>query len=217
MSGPVPFNLTTRALPPGWVQRLNSCRATGEVQGGEVSILGVRLILKTQISDGTRLSATVRDGNVILQDAQELDAEREAIQTQIQSQQQQRDVERDAQQLRAYEANLKLRLPVPFTVGFKARLSGLLSHSDGSGHARNTRCHILLLGELHEGKLYRPAQSFLCTSASRTNGREWVPPAYRGPVHTLPAVNCPVCLRLAQTLSKSSAATYQVAEALSSD
>jgi hypothetical protein len=79
--------------------------------------------------------------------------------------------------IRDYEqacaANGKLNVPVRWTSGLKTVLSGLSSSSNGTGdNARSVR-HILLLESLEEGRLLRPANTLLCTSAGGSNGQAW--------------------------------------------
>ena len=107
-----------------------------------------------------------------------------------------------AAQRDAEDANARLRIPVQWTSGLKTLLSGLSATSNGSGDNRRSVTHILLLEPLDEPKLQRPAQTFLCTSASGSNGQAWT-----GKLHThsqgaagpyVSKVTCAQCLKIAR-------------------
>jgi hypothetical protein len=104
-------------------------------------------------------------------------------------------------QVEAERENAKLRIPVRWTSGQKRVLSGLLRNSSGTGENAKTVNHVLLLEPLAHGKFQRSSGSFLCTSASGSNGQDWT--GYRhssdhgadGPY--VSQITCKQCLKLA--------------------
>ncbi|MGF6996734.1 hypothetical protein [Paraburkholderia sp. GAS32] len=125
-------------------------------------------------------------------------AEREAYQAQQDREYRDRQ---DKWQREAEAANALLRIPVRWTSGLKTVLSGLSQNSMGTGTNRRSVAHILLLEPLDAGTLHRPANSFLCTAESGTNGKQWT-----AQLHTLSVgskgpyvsqITCRQCLKLA--------------------
>jgi len=107
---------------------------------------------------------------------------------------------REAMQRQAEERNAKLRIPVRWTSGFKAVLSGLQEGSWGDGHNRRSVAHILLLEAIKDGRFSRPANGFLCTTESRDNGMKYTSlddhsVGVHGPY--VSEINCRQCLKVA--------------------
>lgn len=107
----------------------------------------------------------------------------------------------EAIQRQAEERNGTLRIPVRWTSGFKAVLSGLQEGSWGDGRNRRSVAHILLLEEIKDGRFSRPANGFLCTTESRDNGMNYTSldnhsVGVHGPY--VSEINCRQCLKVAQ-------------------
>jgi hypothetical protein len=104
-------------------------------------------------------------------------------------------------QARAEAANAKLNIPVRWTSGEKPVLSGLSRNSWGDGRNRRSVNHVLLLEPISEGRFTREAESFLCTSGSGTNGKQWTDdPTTYSVGHEgkyVSCINCTQCLKLA--------------------
>ena len=98
--------------------------------------------------------------------------------------------------------NGAIHLPVRWIPGMKDVLSGLSEQSNGDGCNRATVQHILLLEDLHDGRLRRRAGSFLCTSAGGSDGLRYSgqPEAMHvdGEGRLYPAkITCQACLQCA--------------------
>lgn len=70
-------------------------------------------------------------------------------------------------------ANQQLNIPVRWTSGQKIVLSGLSERSDGSGRNARSVVHVLLLEPLNDKRLSRSANSFLCTTPSGSDGKDY--------------------------------------------
>lgn len=109
----------------------------------------------------------------------------------------------DEEKSNAWAFNAALKLPVPWSVGIKDVLSGLSERSNGDGYNRATVEHIVLEQDLVVGRLKRSKGDFLCTSASRDNGKSWSGATSsaisdgQGGTYA-PKVSCKACLKLAQ-------------------
>jgi hypothetical protein len=71
----------------------------------------------------------------------------------------------------ADQHNGKLNIPVRWTSGQKKVLSGLTASSAGTGENIRTVNHVLLLGDISEGRFVRKSGSFLCTSPGGSDGQ----------------------------------------------
>lgn len=107
--------------------------------------------------------------------------------------------------LNAKTVNENLKIPVRWTVGQKSVLSGLSESSWGDGRNRRSVDHVLLLEDLVDGKFVRTAHSFLCTTESGSNGKQYshlesfaMGNAEAGVAPYVPAVTCKQCLARAQ-------------------
>lgn len=104
-------------------------------------------------------------------------------------------------QIRAHQENAKLHIPVRWTSGQKRVLSGLLRNSSGTGENARTVNHVLLLEPLAAGKIERSSGSFLCTSASGSNGQDWTGFRHSSDHGTdgryVSQITCKQCLKLA--------------------
>lgn len=108
----------------------------------------------------------------------------------------------DALRDEALAFNAKISLPVQWDVGIKDVLSGLSESSWGDGRSKATVHHIYLLEAFDAGRFKRRKGDFLCTSASRSNGRRWSAAVverahdrFNAPYQS--KVTCKACLRLA--------------------
>lgn len=103
---------------------------------------------------------------------------------------------------RAKSENAQLLIPVRWTSGRKTVLSGLSANSNGDGQNARTVTHVLLLDEISEGRFKRRANSFLCTSASGSDGQGWTGQLWTndrgvsGP--HVSCITCQSCLKLAK-------------------
>lgn len=109
----------------------------------------------------------------------------------------------NANRVAADAFNAALRIPVPFEVGIKNRLSGLSEQSYGDGRNVATVEHVFLLEPLSEGRLSRSAGDFLCTALNGTNGKQWsanvVDHRVDGDGNLYrPMVTCKACLTVAR-------------------
>lgn len=99
--------------------------------------------------------------------------------------------------------NATLYLPVRWDTGIKHVLSGLSANSWGDGHSAATVVHILLLEPLHEGRLHREANTFLCSSSANHDGKQWLDHKQErwqdgDGQDFAPRVTCKACLGIAQ-------------------
>ncbi|TLX16467.1 hypothetical protein FFR93_03785 [Rhizobium sp. MHM7A] len=155
---------------------------------------------------GTEVRLTKIGGGFILAEEQETQALRFEATRQKELAKIEKDKEAQRQrlrdrQIRAEQENAKLHIPVRWTSGQKRVLSGLLRNSSGTGENARTVNHVLLLERLADGKFERSSGSFLCTSASGSNGQDWT--GYR---HSsdhgvdgryVSQITCKQCLKLA--------------------
>ena len=112
-----------------------------------------------------------------------------------------RNIERSLRLMRrAAEVNASLLIPVPWTSGFKSVLSGLSENSWGDGRSLRTVIHVLLLGDVREGRFVRNSGNFLCTAPGGSDGMQWVSPAtHRTGEHGnfVSEITCKQCLKIA--------------------
>lgn len=103
---------------------------------------------------------------------------------------------------RAESVNGGLKVPVRWTSGRKIVLSGLSANGWGDGANARTVTHILLLEPIAEGRFTRPAQSFLCTSAKGSDGKDWTDSRSTSSEaedgRYVSEINCQQCLKLAR-------------------
>ena len=181
-------------------------------EDGRVVMYRDSLVLKsgTIPPAGTDLYLTRIDGFIIAETL-ESRAKRleETRQVEFALAQKRKDAERQnlrELQERAERENAKLHIPVRWTSGVKRVLSGLSRNSSGTGENARTVNHVLLLESLSEGKFERTAGTFLCTSASGSNGRDWTD--YRsssdyGPEgRYVSRITCKQCIKLAARWEK---------------
>lgn len=108
---------------------------------------------------------------------------------------------------KAKEVNGKLNIPVRWTSGIKPVLSGLSEHSWGNGEKRSTVVHILILESVKDGRFVRPADNFLCTASSGSNGKQWTEQMHShlsnedGPF--VREITCKQCLKVAMRWANS--------------
>lgn len=127
---------------------------------------------------GTEVRLTKIGGDFILAERPETRAARleETRQKELAKIEKDKEAQRQRlrdRQIRAEHENAKLHIPVRWTSGQKRVLSGLLRNSSGTGENARTVNHVLLLEPLADGKFERSSGSFLCTSASGSNGQDW--------------------------------------------
>ena len=104
--------------------------------------------------------------------------------------------------------NRAIKLPVPWSIGFKDVLSGLSERSNGCGTNKSTVYHVVLHEALDSGRLKRTPFSFLCTAPSGNDGKDWggcnADPIhhYDGEGNTYkPKPTCKACLKLLERFS----------------
>lgn len=108
---------------------------------------------------------------------------------------------KDRQEAQAF--NARIQLPVQWCAGHKSVLSGLSERSMGNGRNKASVEHILLKEDLSAGRLKRKAGSFLCTTASGSNGMRYGSPESsmiydeHGPAYQ-PKITCVNCLKAAE-------------------
>lgn len=183
-------------LHPLWMQSFRGQVQDGEVAGdGGVMVQGVSLSFaqpRPPLAVGTAVKVWV-DFHFLCAESAELASHEKA-------QKEAAALKACAEQLKHTQSaegveqfNQSLRVPVAWRVGIKDVLSGLSEHSDGSGRNRASVSHILLLSELHDGRIHRHAGDVLCTSRSQSNGKNWSNQREEGRGR----VTCPRCLQLA--------------------
>ena len=69
--------------------------------------------------------------------------------------------------------NAQFDIPFKWSVGIKDVLSGLSFNSMGNGRNSATVGHVLVLEDVQIGRLKRQAFTFLCTSKSGSDGKNW--------------------------------------------
>lgn len=128
---------------------------------------------------------------------------REEQERQAQLQKQRLRSEQDLKErLQAQQFNARIQLPVQWCAGHKSVLSGLSERSLGNGRNKASVEHILLKEDLNAGRLQRKAGSFLCTTASGSNGQRYGTPESsliydeHGPAYP-PKITCTSCLKAA--------------------
>lgn len=140
-----------------------------ELVAGAVPAVGTALVLHWQ---GSLVFAEPRASF-----DERLEQEKSATKARADAWNEARNREQAARQneMQAYaeEVNAKLNIPVRWTSGHKTVLSGLSANSSGTGENARTVAHVLLLEPINEGRLKRESNSFLCTSASGSNGEDW--------------------------------------------
>jgi len=131
-------------------------------------------------------------------DAKAVEVRREQLRQQEAAQRHDRLVRR---QEIAETENAKLLIPVRWTSGHKTVLSGLSENSWGNGENARSVVHVLLLEDIEDGRFKREANSFLCTTASGTDGRDWTGNRETSDVGVngdfVSCITCRSCLKLA--------------------
>lgn len=182
-------------LHPLWMQSFRGQVQDGEVADGGVKVQGVSLSFARPVpefAEGTLVKVWV-DFHFLCAESSELARHEAALSDAANSR------TRAERRTRAHSAvgdehfNQALKVPVAWRVGIKDVLSGLSENSDGSGRNRASVSHILLLSELHDGRIHRHAGDVLCTSRSQSNGKNWSNQREEGRGR----VTCPRCLQLA--------------------
>lgn len=107
--------------------------------------------------------------------------------------------------LKAESVNAKIHIPVEWTSGFKAVLSGLSENSWGNGINRRSVMHVLLKEDIQEGAFKRSAGSFLCTTKGGNDGMmyadlERLSSDDEG--QYVSEITCKACLKIAERWSK---------------
>ena len=200
------FKLTTPPfLDPRWMNRDRAADAPYVVDatGMSVNVGGAMFYLAQPLPPGTIVRVWLdRFFYCCRQDEYEIEesARQERITQQRIAQEQElhnRLMERRAE---AERFNAGLEIPVPWCAGIKDVLSGLTEDSWGDGRNRATVEHVLLLEDLHDGKLHRPSGTFLC---STNTGKQWSGQTrddhFDGEGNPyIPKITCKACLRVAQ-------------------
>lgn len=192
-------------LDPFWFQQV---RANPEHRGrvlenGSVEVLGeIVAFLEGELPPaGTDLVITPGPYDLMGESEAEYCARRAAENADREAAQARLEQESYELQERAEVRNARLNIPVRWTAGRKAVLSGLSENS--WGHGRNSRSviHILLLEVLSDARLKRPAKTFLCTNPSGSNGQQYLDLETwsKGPGGCyVSEVTCQRCLTLAE-------------------
>ncbi|MDD2541431.1 MAG: hypothetical protein PHH28_10385 [Desulfuromonadaceae bacterium] len=192
-------------LDPRWFNRDKSADAPYIVgaTGLEINVGGEMLYLTEALPPGTvdhvwldRFFYCCRQDEYEIEEAARLER---VTQQKIAQEQATNDRLREAR-AEAEQFNASLKIPVPWCAGIKDVLSGLNENNNGDGRNRATVEHILLLEDLHEGKLHRPAGAFLC---SINTGKQWSTQTRddwfdekENPY--IPRITCKACLKIAQ-------------------
>ncbi len=137
----------------------------------------------------------------VFETEEERQEQKRLLQEQREANEQEQRIKAKRDREEAIVFNASLNIPVNWVSGIKIVLSGLLENSMCNGTNRATVEHILLQEELHEGRLHRRKDDFLCTSSSSDNGKRWTEPHVdaldiNGEVCQY-KVTCKQCLRIA--------------------
>lgn len=160
-------------LDPRWV---NSVRPTHILEVGADSGLmveGVKWVFRAEaLPPGTKVMFHLYPYPIAFELA-EYEAERGRLAKAEEERERQYRLRCDAAREKALAFNATIKLPVHWVVGIKDVLSGLSENSWGDGRNQRTVHHVLLQEPLDVGRLHRNTNDFLCTSASKNNGKRW--------------------------------------------
>lgn len=205
-------------IDPRWFNQVRYGRHDAVVDGGAITLFGTKLRFPSveHPADGTAVVVWL-DRDFVCARKHDLD------ETALRAKEFQAATEaagrsaRDVGRADAAYSNAMIALPVAWEPGIKDVLSGLTEYSTGDGRRSNTVAHIKLLATLQAGRLSRPAGSFLCTSSSGTNGKQWS--STDGTKFTSSGeafaskVNCQSCLRAAVRFVRANEPTNPTATA----
>lgn len=198
------LQLATGFINPFWLRMVANKTLDGIVNSqGAIVIEGQLLVFKEAeqtLSPGTQVMVSVSDWITCTTLDEHLFKKDQRAQHQAEEDRL-RQERHSANKQQAETFNAALNIPVRWSVGIKDVLSGLSEHSNGDGYSRSTVHHVVLEQELRAGKLKRDKGDFLCTSASRNNGKNWsgskasALPDGNGGTYA-PKVTCKACLTL---------------------
>lgn len=202
-----PHSVATLKFPslpsPRWFQaRSSELDAYVEERGVFVHGDYLELIEGALPPVGTRVKLQLERTFIHVEEAEKYEARKKAEFAAV-LEERQLDHRRQLAELQAHAEteNAKLNIPVRWTSGEKTVLSGLSFNSAGDGRNRRSVNHVLLLEPISEGRFTRDAESFLCTSASGSNGENWTddPTTYSvgNEGNYVSCINCAQCLKLA--------------------
>ncbi|MDF2434896.1 MAG: hypothetical protein JWP44_4527 [Mucilaginibacter sp.] len=128
--------------------------------------------------------------------------DQEAVRQADEQRRQARCAQLDRARAEAEAFNATLQLPVRWDTGIKHVLSGLSAHSWGDGHNAATVVHILLLEPLHDSRLHRAPNTFLCSAYAARDGKQWLDHKQErwqdgAGKDFAPRVTCKACLTIA--------------------
>lgn len=107
--------------------------------------------------------------------------------------------------LKAESVNANICVPVEWTSGFKAVLSGLTQNGWGNGINRRSVMHVLLKEDIQEGAFKRSAGSFLCTTKGGNDGMMYADLEHLScddEGQYVSEITCKTCLKIAERWSK---------------
>ena len=204
------LQLATGFINPFWLRMVANKTLQGIVDSqGAIVIEGELLVFKEAeqtLSPGTQVMVSVSDWITCTTLDEHLREKDQRAQRQAEEDRLQRE-KRSGNKQQAEAFNAGLNIPVLWSVGIKDVLSGLSEHSNGDGYNRSTVHHVVLEQDLRAGKLKRDKGDFLCTSASRNNGKNWSGskasafPDGNGGTYA-PKVTCKACLALSLRFQK---------------
>lgn len=172
------------------------------LQGKTVLLNGVTMRIEENYPEQVVYVFLHRDGFFYMQTKQERE---ELVRIAKQEREEREAKKREAAKRYRQEAeefNAQFNIPVEWTTGYKAVLSGLSENSWGDGRYRSTVNHILLQEDLQQGRLKRKAGDFLCSATER--GKRWgsfddpVEFAYDDNGAFQPKISCQSCLKIAE-------------------
>jgi len=193
-------------ISPFWMRMVANRTFQSEVnQQGEIIVEGESLAFQDKaqaLAAGTKVMVTVGQWITCLAlDEYLSDVESRKSLLEVEAMDRQERSRALSRQAAAFNAGLNI--PVAWSVGIKDVLSGLGENSNGDGYNRSTVHHVLLQQGLSSGRLVREKGDFLCTSATRNNGKQWssstigILPDAQGDSYQ-PRVSCKACLKLAR-------------------
>lgn len=184
-------------LNPLWLNRFRYGHHDGVVDdAGAVALGGLSLDFQNQsdaLPSGTRVKVWLTN-HFVCADVREIERAEQTRKEKLAQAAAEAGVAQAHRLAEDLNFNNSLALPVKWQSGIKDVLSGLSEKSMGDGRNRATVNHILLLEDLHVGRLHRVAGDFLCTSNAQSNGKNWS----GQPGEPSGRITCARCLELAK-------------------
>ena len=190
-----PVKLLGDFIPPAFFSKLENGTAVGTVGNPKQIEIGGALLepISDEFVVGEKYKVGYSGNRLYIQYLSDIERNR-------QEREEIRQLKQQAEELKARQKSVafwaQYQIPVPFVVEIKEVLSGLQQNSNGCGINRKSVTHLYLKADLVDGRLVRPAGSFLCSPVKARYGGDWTGTLGEGlTMPYTPIVSCKQCLK----------------------